>query len=396
VLATTVRVARDFDVAEECVQEAFVSALSAWASGGVPRNPGAWLTTVAKRRALDQLRRESTARAKLPLLIEPEAEEPAIPHREVALVPDDRLRLVFTCCHPALAPETQVALTLRLVCGLPTASIAQTFLVSESTMAARITRGKKKIAIARIPFAMPSDEDLSNRLDAVLTAIHLFFTAGHTAASGSDLVDREVVLRAIALGRQLGALLPDESEVRALLALMLMTDARRATRTDERGELVVLAEQDRTRWDRAELAEAMHLAELSMRSDGAPGRFVLQAAIGAAHAMAPSSDATNWSQIVQLYDQLLAVWSTPVVELNRAAAIAMADGPEAGLSALDSVASDPALREYHYLPAARADLLRRLGQHAEAAEAYRQALLLVGNDVERRFLHRRLIEVTSN
>jgi RNA polymerase sigma-70 factor (ECF subfamily) len=395
VLATTVRVAGDLDIAEECVQDAFVSALTAWGADGVPTNPGAWLTTVAKRNALDQLRRASTARAKLPLLIEPDAVEPELPDGEVAVVPDDRLRLVFTCCHPALAPDTQVALTLRLVCGLPTASIAQTFLVSEPTMAARITRGKKKISIARIPFVMPPEQALSDRLDAVLTVIHLFFTAGHTAASGNDLVDREVVLRAIELGRQLSTLLPEQSEVQGLLALMLMTDARRATRVDSFGELVLLADQDRSRWDRAEIADAVQLANLAVRDDESPGRFVLQAAIAAAHAMAPTADATDWRQIVQYYDRLARVWPTPVVELNRAAAIAMADGPERGLAAMDVVARDPALAGYHYVPAARADLLRRVGRDAEAAEEYRRALVLVGNDVERRFLQRRLIEVTT-
>ncbi|HEX5016257.1 MAG TPA: RNA polymerase sigma factor [Actinomycetes bacterium] len=395
VLATTVRVAGDLDIAEECVQEAFVSALAAWDADGVPANTGAWLTTVAKRKALDHLRRASTARSKLPLLIEPEVVDPEDEGDEVSVIPDDRLRLVFTCCHPALSPETQVALTLRLVCGLPTANIAQTFLVSESTMAARITRGKKKIQVARIPFVMPQPEDLEERLDAVLTVIHLFFTAGHTAASGNELVDREVVVRAIELGRQLTALMPGHPEAQGLLALMLLTDARRASRVDAEGELVLLAEQDRSLWDQDAITEGLALERGAMAQDRAAGRFALQAAIAGVHASAPSASMTDWPAIVSLYDQLLVVWPTPVVALNRAAAIAMADGPAAGLEALDDAASSPALRGYHYVPAARADLLRQLGRDAEAAEEYRQALLMVGNDVERRFLQRRLAEVTQ-
>jgi RNA polymerase sigma-70 factor (ECF subfamily) len=393
VLATTVRVAGDLDIAEECVQEAFASALTAWGEDGVPNNPGAWLTTVAKRKALDQLRRASTARAKLPLLIEPESSESVDGDEETSVISDDRLRLVFTCCHPSLASETQVALTLRLVCGLPTPSIAQTFLVSEATMAARITRGKKKIAVAHIPFVMPRPEDLDERLDAVLTVIHLFFTAGHTASSGQDLVDHEVVVRAIELGRQLSALLPRRPEVQGLLALMLLTDARGKTRVDANGELVLLADQDRLQWDCQQIEEGLALAPNVVDS---PGRFALQAAIAAVHGSAPSARDTDWPRIVMLYDALLRAWPSPVVALNRAAAIAMAQGPQTGLAALDEVASVSALRGYHYVPAARADLLRKLGRDAEAAEEYRRALVLVGNDVERRFLQRRLAAVTAN
>lgn len=395
VFATTVRVAGDLDIAEDCVQDAFVSALTAWEADGIPANPGAWLTTVARRKALDRLRRASTAQAKLPLLLEPETVDPPS-GEEAPVIGDDRLRLVFTCCHPALSPETQVALTLRLVCGLPTASIAQTFLVSVPTMAARITRGKKKISVARIPFVMPSESDLDERLDAVLTAIHLFFTAGHTAGSGNMLVDREVVIRAIELGRQLEALMPGQSEVAGLLALMLLTDSRRDSRVDDAGELVLLSDQDRSRWDHAEIAEGERLSRHACADGVAPGRFLLQAQIAAEHATAPTAAATDWVQIVALYDQLLGVWPTPVVHLNRAVAVAMADGPAAGLVELDAVASDPVLRRYHYVPATRADLLRRLGRNTEAAEEYRQALIMVANDTERRFLQQRLAEVSAN
>ena len=395
VLAATVRVAGDLDIAEECVQEAFVSALTTWDVNGLPNNAGAWLTTVAKRKALDQLRRASTARAKLPLLIEPEFPDAEASGLEASVIPDDRLRLVFTCCHPALSPETQVALTLRLVCGLPTARIAQTFLVSEPTMAARITRGKKKISAASIPFVMPKQDDLAERLDAVLTAVHLFFTAGHTAASGDSLVDRDVVDRAIELGRQLAALMPRQPEVQGLLALMLLTDARRTTRVDASGELLLLSDQDRSAWDQSELVEGRALVGVARATGVTPGRFTLQAAIASLHANAPSYAQTDWPQIVSLYDQLLQVWPTPVVALSRAVATAMADGPERGLAEMEDLAADPSLRGYHYVPATRADFLRQLGRDAEAAEEYRQALVLVSNDVERRFLQRRLAEVTA-
>ncbi len=393
VLAATVRVAGDLDLAEECVQEAFVAALERWDADGVPDRPGAWLTTTARRKALDQLRRQQTLQRKIPLLIEPEDDETAR-DEEASVIPDDRLRLVFTCCHPALAPETQVALTLRLVCGLPTPAIARTFLVSESTMAARITRGKKKISLARIPFVMPTDNDLQERLDAVLTTLHLFFTAGHTASSGDDLLDREVTVRALDLGRLLSGLMPGQLEVQGLLALMLLTDARRAARVDDAGELVLLEDQDRSRWDADEIAEGRLLAARALVGPEPHGRFALQAAIAAVHARASTWERTDWPLIVRLYDDLLSVWPSPVVQLNRAAAVAMADGPQAGLAVLDRVAGDPALKGYHYLPAARADLLRRLGRDSEAADEYRQALLVVGNDVERRYLERRLADVT--
>ncbi|HVQ19108.1 MAG TPA: DUF6596 domain-containing protein, partial [Actinomycetes bacterium] len=304
------------------------------------------------------------------------------------------LRLVFTCCHPALSHEAQTALTLRLVCGLSTEQIARAFLVPEPTMAARITRGKKKIQVARIPFALPDTAELAERLDAVLTVIHLFFTAGHTATSGDALVDNAVVSRSLDLARLLHQLLPSEPEVQGLLALLLLTDSRRDARVDDDGQLVLLADQDRTRWDAAQIDEGQSLVTraLAIRP---PGRFAIQAAIAAVHAEASSYEETDWEQVLGLYDALLRVWPSSVVALNRAVAVAMVDGPEAGLISIDALAGAEQLARYSYLPATRADLLRRLGRNEEAGEAYRQALLLVDNDVERAYLQRRLAEVSA-
>ncbi|MFG1655838.1 RNA polymerase sigma factor [Micromonospora chersina] len=392
VLAATARVAGDLDVAEECVQDAYLAALAAWARDGVPDKPGAWLTATAKRKALDVLRREKVFRSKMPLLVEPaEAEMTEEPDGDA--VPDDRLRLVFTCCHPALAREAQVALTLRLVCGVATGDIARAFLVTETTMAARVTRAKKKIAAARIPYRVPDAAELPERLDAVLTVIHLLFTTGHTAPTGAGLVRADLVDRAVHLTRMLLALMPDEPEVRGLLALLLLTDARRATRTDADGRLLVLEEQDRSRWDRAAIAEGNHLVLGAFRT-GRVGRYALQAAIASLHAVAPSYAATDWPQVVRLYDELLKRWSSPVVALNRAVAVSMVDGPAAALAEVDALAADPHLAGYHYLPAIRADLLRRLDRAEEAAEAYRAALDLVDNEAERAFLTTRLATIS--
>ncbi|MGV9804742.1 RNA polymerase sigma factor [Micromonospora chersina] len=392
VLAATARVAGDLDVAEECVQDAYLAALAAWARDGVPDKPGAWLTATAKRKALDVLRREKVFRSKMPLLVEPaEAEMTEEPDGDA--VPDDRLRLVFTCCHPALAREAQVALTLRLVCGVATGDIARAFLVTETTMAARVTRAKKKIAAARIPYRVPDAAELPERLDAVLTVIHLLFTTGHTAPTGAGLVRADLVDRAVHLTRMLLALMPDEPEVRGLLALLLLTDARRATRTDADGRLLVLEEQDRSRWDRAAIAEGNTLVLGAFRT-GRVGRYALQAAIASLHAVAPSYAATDWPQVVRLYGELLKRWPSPVVALNRAVAVSMVDGPAAALAEVDALAADPHLAGYHYLPAIRADLLRRLDRLSEAADAYRAALDLVDNEAERAFLTSRLTEVT--
>ncbi|SCG35504.1 RNA polymerase, sigma subunit, ECF family [Micromonospora inositola] len=393
VLAATARVAGDLDVAEECVQDAYLAALDAWARDGVPHRPGAWLTATAKRKALDVLRREKIFRSKMPLLVEP-AEEEVVAEPDEDAVPDDRLRLVFTCCHPALAREAQVALTLRLVCGVSTGDIARAFLVSEPTMAARVTRAKKKIAAAGIPYRVPEASELPERLDAVLTVIHLLFTTGHTAPSGADLVRADLVDRALHLTRMLLALMPDEPEVRGLLALLLLTDARRATRTDAEGRLLVLAEQDRSAWDRAAISEGNRLVLGAFRT-GRVGRYALQAAIASLHAVAPSYAATDWPQVVRLYDELLKRWPSPVVALNRAVAMSMMDGPSAVLAEVDALAGDARLAGYRYLPAIRADLLRQLGRQREAATAYRAALDLVDNEAEREFLTARLAEVTA-
>ena len=366
VLAATARVARDIDIAEECVQDAYVAALQAWQRQGVPRHPGAWLTTTARRRALDMLRRDRTLRAKLPLLIEPARAGPG--QDEAAgesdqgdgVIPDDRLRLVFTCCHPALAREAQVALTLRLVCGLTTTEIARAFLVPEPTMAARVTRAKKKISAARIAYRVPGEAELPDRLDAVLTVVHLLYTTGHTAPAGDGLVRADLVERAIDLARTLRLLMPDEREVRGLLALLLLTDARRATRTADDGRLLLLEEQDRSRWDRAAIGEGAALVAEALRG-GRPGRFALQAAIAAVHAEAPSYAETDWPQLLHLYGALLRAWPSPVVALNRAVVLAMVDGPAAGLAEIADLERDGRLADYRYLPAAKADLLRRMG-----------------------------------
>jgi RNA polymerase sigma factor (sigma-70 family) len=389
-----VRVTRDFDLAEECVQDAFARALTAWPADGVPDRPGAWLTTVARRRALDVLRREAALRRALPMLVIDDLEpDPADVVGEDEVIADDRLRLVFTCTHPALNPDAQVALTLRLLCGLTTAEIAKAFLVAEPTMAARLTRAKKKIALARIPYRVPDAAQLPERLDAVLTVVHLLFTVGHTAPSGPDLVRADLIARALDLARMLRQLLPADPEAAGLLALLELTHARRATRTDDSGRLLLLDEQDRNRWDHDAIAAATPLVRESLRARP-PGRFALQAAIAAVHAEAASYTDTDWREIVALYGVLLQRWPSPVVALNRAVAVGLADGPAAGLAELEPLGSEPALATYAYLPAARADFLRRMGRYDEAAGAYAEAVLLTDNDVERAFLRGRLDEVT--
>jgi len=373
VLAATVRVTGDIDLAEECVQDAYTRALASWSTSGIPSKPGAWLTTVARRRAIDMARRTSTHDRALPLLVErvaaPEPGDPDTPE-----IIDDRLRLIFTCCHPALAPDSQVALTLRLLCGLTTAEVGRAFLVSEATMAARITRAKKKIATARIPYRVPPVEELPSRIDAVLTVVHLLYTTGHTAPAGADLIRRDLVERSLDL------------------ALILLTDARRATRLGDDGHLVLLADQDRSRWDRVAISEGILLVREAL-GRRPPGRFALMASIAAVHAETPSWDATDWQEIVGLYDLLVEIWPSPVVALNRAVAIGLAEGPTAGLEALDALATEPLLATYSYLASARADFLRRLGRTREARDAYEEALLLSENAVERSFLADRLGQV---
>lgn len=406
------RVARDIDLAEECVQDAYARALSSWRTDGIPDRPAAWLTTVAKRKALDALRRRSSLDKKLPLLVDdaivagPDSSDVGeFSHSPVGglrhllaepgdleLPADDRLRLVFTCCHPALAPEAQVALTLRLLCGLTTSEVARAFLVSEPTMAARISRAKKKISAARIPYRVPAAIELPARINAVLTVVHLLFTTGHTAPVGPGLVRHDLVERATDLARMLRTLLPDDADVAGVLALILITDSRRATRVDAEGRLLLLQQQDRLAWDRRAIDEGLALVEEALRSRP-PGRYTLQAAIAAVHAEAPTWDVTDWSRIVALYNQLCATWPSPVVALNRAVAVGMAEGPLAGLVQLDALVGEPQLRGYSYLPAARADFLRKLGRVTESHSAYEEALALTDNEVEREFLADRLEEL---
>jgi RNA polymerase sigma factor (sigma-70 family) len=385
-----VRVTRDLDLAEECVQDAYARALTSWSSAGIPARPAAWLTVAARNRALDLLRRDALFRRAMPELVMDDVVSPEPPGSDE--IPDDRLRLICTCCHPALGLDAQVALTLRLLCGLSTAEVARAFLVSESTMAARITRAKKKIAAAHIPYRVPSAAELPARITAVLEVVHLLFTPGHTAPAGADLVRRDLVERATDLARMLHALLPDSADVAGLLALLLLTDARRDTRTTRDGRLLLLAEQDRSGWDRTAIDEGVRLVSDALRSRP-PSRYALQAAIAAVHAEAPSWEQTDWGEIVALYGVLGEIWPSPVVALNRAVALGFAQGPAAGLAALDQLADEPQLAGYSYLAAARADFLRRLGRTAQARAAYSEALHLTENQVERDFLERRLAEL---
>jgi RNA polymerase sigma-70 factor (ECF subfamily) len=388
VLASTVQLTRDLELAEECTQDAYAQALHAWARTGVPDRPGAWLTTVARNRARDVLRRESVLRRRLPLLVPDES----VPGPEDSL-DDDRLRLVFTCCHPALSRETQVALTLRLVCGLSTAEVARAFLVPEPTMAARVTRAKKKISAARIPYRVPAPDQLAERVGAVLDVVHLIFTTGHTAPAGAQLVRRDLVDSAVGLARLLHLLMPTDTEASALLALFLLVDARSAARVSADGRMLLLSEQDRALWDRGMVAEGVGLLTDALRRQP-PTRYAVEAAIAAVHAEAPTWQDTDWSEIVALYDVLRRLWpSSPVVQLNRAVAVGLRDGPQAGLDAVTPLLADPSLATYGYLSAARADFLRQLGRWADAADAYAEALALTGNDVERAFLVERLGEV---
>jgi len=394
------RTTRDLDVAEECVQEAYAAALVTWHRDGVPDNPGAWLTVAARRRAVDVLRRESTFRSKMPLLIDDgdsDAEEvkkmtgsEGEAHRyssadATEAVPDERLRLIFMCCHPALNSEAQLALTLRLVCGMSTPDIARCLLVSPSTMSARLTRAKKKIAVARIRVEVPRESDLPERLGSVLRVIYLLFTSGHTAPSGVSLQRTELVDESLHVARMLWALMPDESEVAGLLALLLVDDARRDARLGAHGEPLRLEEQDRSQWDRTAITEAQQLISVALRRPGR-GRYLLQAAIALVYVEAASFEETEWSRILGLYDELLFVWPSPVVALNRSVVVSKTSGPAVALDEVEFLEGDDRLAGYQYLYAIKADLLVQLGRANEASAEYRRAASLTSNDVEREYL----------
>jgi RNA polymerase sigma-70 factor (ECF subfamily) len=392
IVATLIRLTGDWDLAEECAADAFAQALERWPRDGVPRRPGGWLTTTARNRALDRLRRGAVEATKLRQLARLEVPVET-PHPGPTEVPDDRLELIFTCCHPALALEGQVALTLRYLAGLSTAEIARALLTSEKTMAQRLVRAKNKIRNAGIPFRVPPGHLLPERAGAVLAVLYLLFNEGYAATAGADLVRRNLTGEAIRLARVLTELMPDEPEAHGLLALMLLHEARRPGRLDAAGDLVPLEDQDRTTWDRELIAQGVSTVDRALRGRR-PGPYQVQAAIVACHATAPDAAGTDWAQIALLYGQLARLVPGPVVELNRAVAVAMADGPAAGLALVDALAGTGALAGYHLLPATRADLLRRLRRYPEAAAAYREALALVSTDPERRYLTRRLAEVS--
>jgi RNA polymerase sigma-70 factor (ECF subfamily) len=390
VVATLIRVTGDWDLAEECAQEAFAKALATWPRDGVPRRPGAWLTTTARHRALDKLRRRAAETNRLRDLAVTASGDEEVPEPDD--VPDDRLRLMFTCCHPALPLEAQVALTLRTLAGLTTPEIARAFLVPEATMAQRIVRAKRKIRHARIPYRVPPAELLPERTSGVLGVLYLLFNEGYSASAGTDLVRQALTAEAIRLVRVVVRLLPDAPEAGGLLALMLFHDARRATRTDEAGDLVTLADQDRTRWDRTLIDQGIRVLDDALAA-GRPGPYQLQAAIAACHVTASRAEDTDWARIARLYELVARLNPSPVVELNRAVAVAMAEGPAAGLAMADGLADAGHLAGYHLLPATRADFLRRLGRAGEARQAYREARELAPTEAERRYLTRRIEEL---
>ena len=394
IVATLIGLVGDFDLAEEAAQEAFAAAVDQWRESGVPEFPRAWIIQTARHKAIDRIRRKARFEEKLESYatsgLVREIEEPDYDTNEI---PDDRLRLIFTCCHPALAPEAQVALTLRTLCGLETDEIARAFLVPPTTMAQRLVRAKRKIRDAGIPYIVPETHHMAERVDAVLTVIYLVFNEGYVATRGGPLVRTDLCVEAIRLGRLVRTLMGPKppAEGTALVALMLLHDARREARLDEAGDIVVLEEQDRGRWNQRQIAEALPLVEEAFR--GGPGPFAVQAAIAALHCQAARAEDTDWPQIVRLYDLLQRLQPSPIVSLNRAVAVAMADGPQPALTIIDALAATNDLENYHLLHAARADLLRRMGSLLEAAKSYTRAMALVTNDSERRYLERRLREV---
>jgi RNA polymerase sigma-70 factor, ECF subfamily len=393
ILSTLIRLLGDFDLAEETLQEAYAVALQKWPTEGAPTNPCAWLISTARHKAIDCMRRNQRFERKAEeiaktteLAAQPESDQ------EEEMVADDRLRLIFTCCHPSLPMEARVALTLRTVCGITTEEISRAFLVPLATMAQRLVRAKGKIREAGIPYRVPSNGELRDRLDGVLLVVYLIFNEGYLASSGDALIRSELCAEAIRLGRVLCSLLPNQAEAQALLGLMLLHDSRRDARVSADGELILLEEQDRSVWHREQIQEGTALVESALRR-GATGVYALQASIAALHANAKTVKETDWPQITGLYDVLLRTHASPVVEVNRAVAVAMARSLEEGLALLDELEKREELGEFHLLPAARADLLRRLGRASEAAEAYRRAMTLAANDIERRFLRRRLAEI---